>query len=86
MLLLASCTPQQEEMALEYIDQLEAVQEMMIEVYPYFTNWDYCIINGEHIENIEFVYTEIGLGYMTSSGIYYQSGMTVEYCEGAVLQ
>jgi hypothetical protein len=64
----------------------ERVEASTIEMYPYFTNWDYCIINGERIENVEFVYTEIGLGYMVESGLYYQLDMTIEYCEGAVLK
>lgn len=84
-LLLASCTPAQEEIALDYIETLEAVQEVMIEVYPYFTQWEYCIINGERMDDVQFVYTDLGLGYMIDSGLYYKLDMTVEYCEGVIV-
>lgn len=88
LVLLAGCTdPDSEPVALEALTEVsQRVEDSMISVYPYFTNWDYCIINGERIENVQFMYTEIGLGYMVESGIYYKIDMVIEYCEGAVLK
>jgi hypothetical protein len=83
-LLVSACEPSEElNEALEVTSQ--RVEESMISVYPYFTNWDYCIINGERIDDVQFMYTDIGLGYMVESGLYYKLDMVVEYCEGAVL-
>ena len=84
-LLISACEPSGEiNQALEVTS--ERVEASMIERYPYFTNWDYCIINGERIDDVEFMYTEIGLGYMVESGLYYRLDMQIEYCEGAVLK
>lgn len=58
----------------------------MIPDYPYFKEWEMCIINGETLENVSFVYTDLGLGYMYNNALYYRLNMEVEYCERAVLQ
>jgi hypothetical protein len=88
LVLLAGCTTVEGESSVpEAIQEVSGrLEESMISVYPYFTNWDYCIINGERIDDVQFMYTDIGLGYMVESGLYYKLDMVVEYCEGAVLK
>jgi hypothetical protein len=85
-LLLIACEPTDEPQPIEALQEVSAcVKEAMIPYYPYFTQWEYCIINGEQIDNVQFVYTDLGLGYMIDSGLYYRLDMTVEYCEGVII-
>lgn len=86
LLLLAACTPEQEEVALEYVETLERVQESMIEVYPYFTEWEVCEIDGEVYENVRFTYTDIGLSYIVDDVVTFRPDLQITYCQGVIVE
>jgi hypothetical protein len=54
---------------------------------PYYPNnqtWDTCVINGQTLKNVSFVYTELGLGYIVDDVLIYRSIMEVEVCKTAI--
>jgi hypothetical protein len=56
---------------------------------PYYPNnqtWDTCVINGQTLKNVSFVYTELGLGYIVDDVLIYRSIMEVEVCKTAILK
>jgi hypothetical protein len=63
--------------------------ELVPAFMPYYPNnqtWDTCVINGETLKNVSFVYTELGLGYIVDDVLIYRSIMEVEVCKTAILK
>jgi hypothetical protein len=69
----------------EAITTIEAISEIrMVPYYSYMTEWDVCEINGEVYENVTFVYTDLGLGYIVENVLYYKNDMKITYCQVAI--
>lgn len=84
ILLLAACTPSDEPViALEEVSA--KVEAVSLPYYPYFSKWSFCEINGEVYDDVTFMYTDLGLGYMVDDILYYRLNMEVTYCEGVVI-
>lgn len=90
-LLLVACEPQEaadevQRQTLEAITEIAAIAEVSVmPYYPYFREWELCEINGEVYNNVTFMYTDLGLGYMVDDILYYKLNMEVTYCETPVL-
>ena len=93
LLFLVACEPndEPEPIALAVQEATERIEESVIAregmmIYPYFEQWEMCIINGEVYEQVSFQYTDLGLGYVHNGTLTYTIDMEVTYCERAVLQ
>ena len=91
VLLIAACSPQEaadevQQQTMEAITEIGYIAERSImPYYPYFKEWQYCEINGEVYEDVTFMYTDLGLGYMVDDILYYELEMVVTYCETPIL-
>lgn len=93
LLFLAACEPtdEPEPIALAVEAATERIEESMISpegfmIYPYFEQWEMCIINGEVYNDVAFQYTDLGLGYVHNGTLTYTIDMEVSYCERPILQ
>ena len=98
VLLLAACqpaaaesTPVETSGGVVAVDPLiaeitETLESVMIEGWPYFREWETCIINGETYNNVTFMYTDLGLGYMVDDILYYRLEMEVTECKTVILR
>lgn len=100
VLLLAACQPAEAETppdplatsgGVMVIDPLieeiaRTVESAMIMDWPYFREWETCIINGETYNNVTFMYTDLGLGYMVDDILYYRLEMEVTECQTVILR
>ena len=98
VLLLAACQPAAAEATnittsggVVAVDPLiaeitETLESVMIEGWPYFREWETCIINGETYNNVTFMYTDLGLGYMVDDILYYRLEMEVTECRTVILR
>lgn len=96
VLLLAACQPAEAETNIVTSGGMEVVDRLLIEVaetleaemlreWPYFQTWETCVINGETLNNVTFMYTDLGLGYMVDDILYYRLEMEVEYCQTVLI-
>ena len=85
LLLLAACTPS-DDVIVEVQEVSAQVEEARLPYYPYFSEWQLCEINGEQYNNVTFMYTDLGLGYMVDDILYYRLNMEVTYCEGVLVE
>lgn len=86
-LLLIACEPTDEPQPIQALQEVSAqVETSMLPYYPYFKNWDICEINGEMYEDVTFMYTDLGLGYMVDGILYYRLEMEVTYCKGVIVE
>lgn len=97
LLLLAACQPIEAEDpvvtsgGVAVVDRVleemaMAIESEMLPVFPYFQTWETCIINGETYNNVTFMYTDLGLGYMVDDILYYRLEMEVESCQTVILK
>ena len=97
LLLLAACQPVEAEDpvvtsgGVAVVDRVleemvTALEAEMLPVWPYFQTWETCIINGETYNNVTFMYTDLGLGYMVDDILYYRLEMEVESCQTVILK
>jgi hypothetical protein len=97
VLVLAACQPAEAETdvvtsgGVEVVDALirdmaEILEAEMLPYWPYFQTWDTCIINGETLNNVTFMYTDLGLGYMVDDVLWYRLEMEVESCQTVILE
>ena len=71
---------------IEAISEIRMVPSLSkaLPYYSYMTEWDVCEINGEVYENVTFVYTDLGLGYIVENVLYYKNDMKITYCQVAI--
>ena len=97
VLLLAACQPVEAESSVvtsggvEVVDTMikdmaELVEASMLPYPPYFRTWKTCVINGETLNDVTFMYTDLGLGYMVDDILYYRLEMEVESCQTVILE
>lgn len=82
---LAACEPDNS-VIVEMQEVSAAVEDARLPYYPYFSEWTVCEINGELYNDVTFMYTDLGLGYMVDDILYYKLDMVVTYCEGVIVQ
>ena len=86
-LLLIACEPTDEPQPIQALQEIGAtIEEARLPYYPYFSQWQLCEINGETFNDVTFMYTELGLGYMVDDILYYRLEMEVTYCEGVIVE
>lgn len=84
-LLLIACEPTDEPM--EALREVSAsVEEVRLPYYPYFSEWQVCEINGETYEQVSFLYTDLGLGYIVDNVITYRADLDITYCQGVIVE
>ena len=98
VLLLAACQPVTTEPSeletsggVVVIDPLiaeitETLESVLLEDCPYFQTWETCVINGETLNNVTFMYTDLGLGYMVDDILYYKLEMVVTECQSVIIE
>lgn len=87
LLLVVACTPDEPtsvEVALQ--EPLQAIEASRLSYYPYFTEWEVCEINGQTYEQVSFLYTDLGLGYIVDDVVTYRADMEVTYCQGVIIE
>lgn len=87
ILLVVACTPTGPDPVEVAVQEAAAtIEEVRLPYYPYFKYWEKCEINGEVYEQVAFMYTDLGLGYIVDDILYYRLNMEVTWCEGALLE
>jgi hypothetical protein len=75
-----------EPLRVAYEQTVEQVESIRLPYAPYFKYWEKCEINGETYEQVTFLYTDIGLGYIVDNVITYRADLDITYCEGILIE
>jgi hypothetical protein len=62
------------------------IEPAFMPYYPYYQTWDTCVINGNTLTDVSFMYTELGLGYVVDNVLTYRADLDIEICKTALTE